>query len=110
MKTSESTDSRVLVLAPGDNVAIAKTEISEGATLLVMGNQVTLRTNVDVGHKFAPRNIAKGEKIMKYGAPIGSATQDIAAGEFMHTHNLTSDYLPTYTLEQGREYVKEATK
>lgn len=103
-------DPRVLVLAPGDNVAIAKSEIGEGTTVLVMGNHVTLRTNVDVGHKFAPRNIAKGEKIMKYGTPIGSATQDIAAGEFMHTHNVTSDYLPTYTLDQGREYVKEARK
>lgn len=109
-ETTKNTDPRVLVLAAGDNVAIAKTEIDEGTVLAVIGSNVTLKSKVDVGHKFALRKVSKGETIVKYGAPIGSATQDIAAGEYMHTHNITSDYLPTYTLEQGREYVKEAKK
>ena len=34
--------------------------------------------------------------------PIGSATRDIEPGEHVHLHNMKSDYLPTYTLEDGR--------
>ena len=41
------------------------------------------------------RTIAAGARIVKYGAPIGRATRDIAPGEYVHTHNMTSDYLPT---------------
>ena len=52
------------------------------------------RADVDVGHKFAVRAITAGERIVKYGAPIGVATRDIEPGEYVHTHNMTSDYLP----------------
>lgn len=55
-----------------------------------------------LGHKIASRDIAAGEKIVKYGAPIGSATTAIPAGEHVHLHNMKSDYLPTFTLEEGR--------
>ena len=48
------------------------------------------------------RPIAAGEKVFKYGAPIGSATQPIAPGDYVHTRNLKSDYLPTYA--RGSEY------
>ena len=44
------------------------------------------------------------EKILKYGAVIGSLTQPVAAGDHIHTHNLDSDYTPTYTLEEGHSY------
>jgi len=62
---------------------------------------------VEVGHKFAIRRIAKGERVVKYGAPIGVATQDIAPGEYVHLHNVTSDYIPTYTFDAGHEFLKE---
>jgi hypothetical protein len=52
-----------------------------------------------MGHKVALVPIAAGEKVCKYGAPIGSATRQIRPGEHVHTHNLASDYLPTYTLD-----------
>jgi altronate dehydratase small subunit len=42
------------------------------------------------GHKFAIRAIGRGEAIIKYGEPIGLATQDIAAGRHVHVHNLES--------------------
>jgi altronate dehydratase small subunit len=108
MTTDTKTDSRVLVLAPGDNVAVAKADIASGTTLSVMGQSVTLKTRVEVGHKFAFKKVAKGEKLVKYGAPIGVATQDIAPGDYMHIHNVGSDYIPTYTLDEGHEFFKEA--
>ena len=42
--------------------------------------------------------------LLKYGVSIGSALRDIAAGEHVHLHNMQSDYLPTYTLEEGNQY------
>jgi altronate dehydratase small subunit len=100
-------DPRVLILAPGDNVAIAKADIESGTALTVMGQPVTLKTRVEVGHKFAFKKVAKGAKLVKYGAPIGVATQDIAPGDYMHIHNITSDYIPTYTLDEGHQFFKE---
>lgn len=102
-----NTDPRVLVLAPGDNVAIAKSDIAAGTTLQVMGATVTVKAAMEVGHKFAFTKIAKGERITKYGAPIGVATQDIAPGDSMHLHNITSDYIPTYTFDEGHQFFKE---
>ena len=94
-------------MAADDNVAIAKTDLAAGTTLQVMGADVTLREHVLTGHKFAFTPVAKGAKIVKYGAPIGIATQNIAPGEPMHLHNIASDYIPTYTLDEGHEFLKE---
>ena len=105
--TTAKTDTRVLILAPGDNVAVAKSDIASGTTLTVMGQFVTLKTRIEVGHKFAFKKVAKGEKLVKYGAPIGVATQDIAPGDYMHLHNVTSDYIPTYTLDEGHQFFQE---
>lgn len=103
----QGTDARVLILAPDDNVAIAKTDLDAGTALSVMGNNVTLAVEVLTGHKFAFKPVKKGETIVKYGAPIGVASQDIAPGESMHIHNVVSDYIPTYTLDEGHEYPQE---
>ncbi len=45
---------------------------------------------IPAGHKYALRAIAKGEYIVKYGSIMGKATQDIAEGEWVHTHNVQS--------------------
>ena len=46
--------------------------------------------DVPAGHKIALRDIPKGSAVIKYGYPIGVATADVKAGEFVHTHNLSS--------------------
>lgn len=46
------------------------------------------RGDVPAGHKLALRDIKAGEKIVKYGFPIGVATKDIAKGEWVHIHNV----------------------
>jgi altronate dehydratase small subunit len=107
-KFFQKTDgSGILLLASGDNVAIATSELPAGTRREVAGRVIQLKTAVDVGHKFAVRAITAGERIVKYGAPIGRATRNIDAGEYVHTHNMTSDYLPTYTLEDGKKYIQE---
>ena len=62
-----------------------------------------VEVNLENGHKYALRDIAKGENVIKYGNPIGHATEDIKKGEHVHTHNVAtnlSDNL-TYTYEPG---------
>jgi altronate dehydratase small subunit len=92
MANSE-TDPRLLVLAPGDNIAVARLEIAEGTVLQVAGCIVTLQRAMGFGHKIALREIAAGERIVKYGAPIGRATDAIPLGGYVHSHNLASDYM-----------------
>ena len=48
------------------------------------------RGEVPMGHKIALADIPQGSPVIKYGYPIGTATKDIRAGEFVHTHNLCS--------------------
>lgn len=90
---SSETDARLLVLAPGDNIAVARLEIAAGTALAVAGKTVALERALGFGHKIALRDIAAGEKIVKYGAPIGRATAAIPHGGYVHSHNLTSDYM-----------------
>lgn len=94
-----ATDPRLLQLAPEDNVAVAKTMIPAGQSILIDGASAVCDRTLPTGHKIAIRPIAAGEKITKYGSPIGSATCNIRPGEYVHTHNVKSDYLPTYTYE-----------
>lgn len=91
---------RVMKLAEGDNVAVALAALVAGEVLTVDGVGVVIDRDVAVGHKIAARAIAAGEPVVKYGCPIGTATRKIAAGEYVHTHNVASNYLPTYTLPE----------
>ncbi|MBR2311415.1 MAG: altronate dehydratase [Oscillospiraceae bacterium] len=50
-----------------------------------------VEVNLSDGHKYALRDIAKGENIIKYGNPIGHATCDIKKGEHVHTHNVKTN-------------------
>ena len=46
---------------------------------------------IPAGHKFALRDIAEGEDIIKYGNPIGHATRDIRKGELVDHNNITTN-------------------
>lgn len=73
------------------------------------------RDNVGVapdGHKRALRDIEEGAFVIKYGYPIGRASENIRAGDPVHTHNLktalteTADY--TYRPEPVPESVPQS--
>jgi hypothetical protein len=88
--------SALLLLAPADQIAVAVRDIEPGETVpLPDGGKVVAAARVPFGFKMAVRPIAAGEKVMKYGVPIGSATAPIAPGELVHLHNLASDYIAT---------------
>ena len=87
-----------MTLAANDNVAVALRPLVAGETIVLDGREIRVERDVAVGHKIAARAIAAGDTIVKYGCPIGRATAAIAAGAYVHTHNVASAYLPTYTL------------
>ena len=49
------------------------------------------REAIPQGHKMAILNVAIGQDIIKYGFSIGHATADIQAGDWVHTHNMTTN-------------------
>lgn len=78
-----------------DNVATALTEIPAGRFALLGETVKTDREAVDkvpVGHKVALCDIPQDEMIIKYGIPIGKATMAIEKGQWVHLHNMRSNY------------------
>ena len=88
----------LLRLAPEDNIVVALRKLNAGERVERDGGELVVERDVAVGHKLAVRAIAAGEIIVKYNCPIGRATCAIGAGDYVHTHNVASNYLPTYTL------------
>lgn len=83
-----------IVLSQKDNVATAVQILKAGQKASVrLGrdlHDVILAEDIPYGHKFAMRDIAKGEDILKYGEVIGRATLDISAGCHAHIQNIES--------------------
>ena len=105
---NENTDARLLRLHPADNVLTVIATLEAGAQIRVGDATLAVAARLPIGHKVAAQAIAAGERIVKYGAPIGSAVQAISAGEHVHTHNLKSDYLPTFSREnQARFFAQQ---
>jgi hypothetical protein len=88
----------LLSISERDNVYVLLRPLTEGTPFRVGDQTIVCEASLGLGHKIAACNIASGEKIIKYGAPIGSAIRDIRMGEHVHLHNIKSDYIPTYTL------------
>ena len=73
---------------PKDNTAVALTSLKKDSVLNLDGRMYTLLEDIPQGHKFALEKISAGNAVIKYGSPIGYATEDIPAGSWIHTHNM----------------------
>jgi altronate dehydratase small subunit len=93
----------VLLLAPEDNCLVACADLAAAQRVLFDGHALPLPQAVPMGYKIARHGLSTGDKVVRHGAVIGSATQPIAVGELIHTHNLRSDYLPTRDQASTRE-------
>ena len=85
-----SVDSPVIKLHPDDNIGIARRSVGQGVELRFDDGRLTVRAAepIELGHKMALRALPKGAPVRKYGQLIGFATEDIAEGEWIHSHNL----------------------
>lgn len=87
--------SQILILDQRvDNVGVALKDIAVGECIAVHrnGNGVKLKAlePISAGHKIALFTIEQGQPVIKYGYPIGSATEQIKQGQFVHSHNVRS--------------------
>lgn len=96
--------SKLMRIHESDNVLVVKNSILPGDEEQVGDRVITFEKGLDFGHKVADKDLRKGDKIIKFGIPIGSATEDIPLGSHVHLHNLKSDYLSTYTMDH--EFIK----
>jgi altronate hydrolase len=80
-------------------VAVATEPLPAGAAAA----GVTAKAAIPAGHKLALQAIRTGEAVIKYGWPIGKATQDIAPGDWVHSHNLATalDGFVEYSYQPG---------
>ncbi len=71
---------------PNDDVVIARRQLLGGTH--IEAERITVAGLVPPGHKLAVRAVAAGQPVRRYNQIIGSATQAIAPGQHVHTHNL----------------------
>lgn len=94
-----------IILNPKDDVATALTQLDAGQTINVtlddLAYTTDLREDIEFGHKYALRDIAKGEPILKYGLPIGNALEDIPTGAWVHVHNCRSEHFGFHREQYG---------
>ncbi len=99
MTSTTSQKQQFLRLNAQDNIVVAITTAEKG-TLTNEGIITTER--IGRGHKMASQPIATGEPVRKFGQIIGFAKQDIAAGAWVHEHNIGMGELShDYAFTQG---------
>ena len=74
---------RTLRLNARDNLIVAIDSVDPGVAV----HGVTAAARIMRGHKMAAQRIDKGQPVLKFGQIIGFATEDIAPGAHIHTHN-----------------------
>ncbi|QBE97463.1 Altronate dehydratase [Blautia producta] len=88
-----------LKIHPDDSAAVALAPLTKGTSVHLDNKELLLSEDIPQGHKFALKDIRAGETVIKYGSPIGLAKESIAAGSWIHTHNMKTGLgeLLTYT-------------
>ena len=90
--------SAVILLHADDNVVVCRRAVTAGERIAIEGSaEVIARSNIDIGHKLARFALPRFSKVIKYGAPIGSMTESAEAGDWVHLHNMKSDYMSAHT-------------
>lgn len=83
-----------LIHEASDNVGVAVVDIAAGSTLigrdLHSNAQITAHSEeaIPLGHKFALKDFAVGDDVIKYGNVIGRIVQPVKTGHLVHVHNL----------------------
>ncbi len=93
-----------VVVALADNIlAQEKVEFDDIKTVA--------QEDIMQGHKMAIKDIKKGELVYKYGFPIGTAKEDITAGQWVHTHNVETNLneKSAYSYEKNVQELKPVT-
>ena len=74
-----------------DSVVVCLQPMKKGATIETDGRYITLNQDVPAGHKVLIKDVKAGEDIIKYGYPIGHATENLKAGDWVNENNLKTN-------------------
>ncbi|MDR1018282.1 MAG: UxaA family hydrolase [Lachnospiraceae bacterium] len=82
-----------MIIDERDTVAVAVEPVEAGSKLVWIGKdgeakEVTALSNIPIYHKFAIKDMSKGDFVVKYGEHIGLAGADIKIGEHVHVQNV----------------------
>ena len=84
-------ETKYLKINSADNVAVAITALPAGEKLIVDGKEIILNEDIPAGHKFALKDFAEGENVIKYGYPIGHARTAQKQGDWMNENNIRTN-------------------
>ena len=80
-----------IIVDPNDNVAVVKTPTTPSLNVLLPDGQLLqLQDAVPPGHRFATREIPKGQFVLQFGQPIGTSL-GINSGQQITHDNMTDD-------------------
>ncbi len=105
---------KLIRITPRDNVAVAIEPLFKGDVILLEGEQYTLVSDLPAGHKMALQDLKEGDRVIKYGYPIGYATKPVSRGEHVHSFNvktlLSEEAEYHYSEETAKVYIDEAAE
>ena len=73
-----------------DDVAVALRPLTTGERVTIGSISITTTESIGAGHKIALHDMAPNDVVHKYGLPIGAITAPVAAGAWVHSHNLAT--------------------
>ena len=89
-------------LHPEDDVVVLKQALQPGDSATDGSQRWEVTVPIGRGHKMATRDIAEGAAVRRYGQVIGFASQPIARGTHVHTHNvLVRDFSRAHAIGTG---------
>lgn len=91
--------SSFIKINPVDSVVVCLRPFKQGETINVNGKKIQVLQDTPAGHKVLINDAAKGENIIKYGYPIGHATEALKAGQWVNENNLKTNLSGTLTYE-----------
>lgn len=94
---------KTIIISPNDSVAVALVALKKGEE----AEGVVLAEDIEKGHKFALKDIEKGQQVIKYGEVIGRATADIRAGQHIHSHNMSTNLSGTLEYSYNKKEIPD---
>lgn len=84
-------ESTFIKINEADTVVVCLHPFVKGDTIEVDGKTITVLQDTPAGHKVLIEDAPQGTHIIKYGYPIGHATEDLKAGIWVNENNLKTN-------------------
>ena len=81
----------MIKINPKDTVVVCLRPMRKGEIVEVDGKAIGVRQDIPAGHKLLIKDTKQDENIIKYGYPIGHASTDLKAGDWVNENNLKTN-------------------